>query len=201
MLIDLIEVRPDLSMPKQFFEITICTAAPLPNSCEVVIERPGQDKPYLASSGWQANYIRLKVVLRKDVTPHCGLRLPRDILHFFETGYNYKMCLHDLQDGELGFFVVSWDPSRELLNQQSIPTQPVAAPPIQVLETELLASEEPKSILDQKPEVMLNPVQKLKPISDRPRVVMRCKKCGGEIFSTFASCPYCGTTVMTENNF
>ena len=228
MAIEFIGVRHDPSFPDQFFEITINRDAPLPDICQVVIERPGQEEPYLASRGWQANYTHIEISLRQDETTLKGLRLSQKLLRFFEAGYNYKISLVDLEGRDLGFLVIGWNPTEQFLNPPSPAGRGNVTQP--VLEAELENAPERQPLAEQLPEQEEKPVQepeptpipepkvlpkpKLPPGSEStpkpkamsdpnpiriaPREVIRCrnKKCGGEIFSTFVACPYCGSTIL-----
>jgi hypothetical protein len=153
-----------------------------------VIERPGQEQAFLASGGWQANYTHLKVSLRQDDTPRQGLRLSRDLLKFFESGYNYKISLFDLHDQDLGFFVIGWNPGQELLIQPS----PEGLHPIPEPRREPEPEPEPAPRLGPEP----LPEPELEPILVAAREVVQCRKCRGEIFSTFSACPYCGSSLV-----
>ena len=213
MVIDLIGISPDPSIPSQFLELNLGTQFPLPETCEVVIERPGQEEPYLAPGGWQANYTQIRVQLRKigrrrDDLPLYGLSLSREILRFFEAGYNYKISLFELQGGELGFFVIGWDHvSEPLPNPEPSPVpepmpqpvpQPVPEPePSPMPDPEPFPDPEPPP--DPGPEPLPGPSPASMP-NHQPKpigasVVLRCPKCDGEIFSTFSTCPYCGSSI------
>ena len=186
MTINQIAVRPDPTLPDQFFEITISTQFPLLGACKAMIERPGQEEAYLASSGWQANYTHIEVALRQDHTPLQGLRLSRNLLRFFEPGYNYKISLFDMQGAELGFFVIGWNPGQDLLTPRRPADLPIATEPMPELEPI------PQTV-PLPPEFKAVQVQPRVFVS--PREVIQCRKCGGEIFSTFATCPYCRSSL------
>jgi hypothetical protein len=176
-----------------------------------VIERPGQEEPYLSPGGWQANYTQIRAQLRKigrrrDDAPLHGLRLSKDILRFFEAGYNYKISLFELQGGELGFFVIGWDhvvepvpnpepsPVPEPMPRPEPDPKPFPMPgpePLPDPEPSPDPGPEPQPLPDPSPAPMPDPEPK--PIG--VPVVVRCPECDGEIFSTFSTCPYCGSSI------
>ena len=174
-MIEFFGVKPDRRDPNGFFEIIIGSQRPLPEYGQVVIERPGQQEAYLATKGWQANYAYLEITICQDNTSLLGLRLSRNLMRFFQSGYNYKISLFDLNQAELGFLVISWDLGDDVVvpphpippeppppSPDPLPGEPTPAPQIEVL---------------------------------APREVIRCKGCGHEVFSTFLACPFCGTSL------
>jgi len=181
MIIDYIGVRPDFRAPNQFFEITISRQEPLPEFCQLVIERPGQEESYLTTNGWQANYAYLEISLRQDGSSVLGLRLSRNLLRFFQPSYNYKISLFDVNQGDLGFFVIGWNPGDDVL----VPTNHEAQQ----------INPEPPPFLPPADPVPLEPEAVLPVPVVAQREVIRCRECGGEIFSTFQQCPYCRTSL------
>jgi hypothetical protein len=167
----------------------------------VAIERPGQDRPYLASGGWQANYTCIKATLHRDGAEIHSLRLPRNLLSFFEPNNNYKISLLNLQGEDLGFFVMSWDlgpevrpnpkpprvPDPEATQVSGLELVPVPSPtPIQTAELVLVPNVTPL--------VLEGPIPR--PVSPAGPTVTQCKRCRGDVFSTFSACPYCGFSLV-----
>ena len=181
---DQIGFRPDPDFPDRYFEIALRAEPALPALCKIVIERPGQEKAFLSTSGWQAGYARIEAQTRKDEGGLNALRLPRSMIAFLEVGYNYKIGILDGQGEELGFFVTSWNPGSALMKR----------PPARVDVAKPAEPEEPE--LPSEPHVRRTGQEDAPPRkAETPRAVIRCANCKGEIFSTFASCPYCGARV------
>jgi hypothetical protein len=202
MIIDLIGVQTGSSFPNDCFEVEISTASSLPEICEVAIERPGQDKPYLASGGWQANYNCIRASIIQDGSVVHGLHLPRNLLRFFEPGNNYKISLFDLQGEDLGFFVMSWDLGPEV-RPNPTPSRVPDPEPKQISSPELAQLPSTAQILNAAP-VSVPDVMPLKlegpiptPVAPVGPIIIQCRnrKCRGEIFSTFPACPYCGSSM------
>ena len=182
MVINYIAVRPDFHDPNEFFEIIISRKQPLPEFCGAVIERPGQEEAYLAANGWQANLAHLEVTLREDDISVFGLRLPRSLLRFFQPSYNYKISLFDVNQGDLGFFVIGWNPPDGVINQPSPETLQInhgsmLSPAIHPVPSQREPDEVQKTAISAQ------------------RQVIRCGDCNVEIFSTFSSCPFCGSAL------
>jgi hypothetical protein len=175
-----IDFRPDPYFPDRYFEIALRAEPELPNLCHVVIERPGQEKAFLWTSGWQAGYVRIEAQTRQDGIGLSLLRLPQSLIDFLEVGYNYKISILDGEGKDLGFFAKSLDP--RMLKR------PPAGPPIDTGVTEAKETELP-------------PVQPIRPtdthpvVINMPRSTIRCTNCKGEIFSTSANCHWCEAPV------
>jgi hypothetical protein len=201
MIIDLIGIRTVSNFSNDCFEIEISTASALPEICEVTIERPGQDRPYLASGGWRANYTCIKASIHQDGAEIHGLRLPRDLLSFFEPNNNYKINLLNLQGEDLGFFVMSWDLGPEVRPNPAPRRVPDPEPKqISGLELSQGPSPAPKQTAEPllvpyvAPLVLEGPIPR--PVSPAGPTVIQCKKCFGDVFSTFSACPYCGFSLV-----
>lgn len=201
MIIDLIGIRTLSSFSNDCFEVEISTASALPEICEVAIERPGQDRPYLAYGGWQANYTCIKASLHQDGAGIHGLRLPRNLLSFFEPNNNYKISLLDFQGEDLGFFVMSWDLGPEIRPIPKPPRVPIPEP-TQVSGIELVQAPSPAPrqteelvlVPDVTPLVLEGQIPR--PVSPAGPTVVQCKKCRGDVFSTFSVCRYCGFSLV-----
>lgn len=193
MNLSLIDILMAPDAPERFCEFRIRADAPLPSSCVVVIERPGQDKAFLAADGWQANYVRLATPIRHDPPAASCLRLSGSLLRFLETGYNYRITLFDDDGAQLGLFVVNWYPPPDLL--------PPVAPPRST------SAGVTDSTSDKRQPDPADPADKLpgtgaavvppRPDMGRTNQPSRnLKLCGCEsqrtVFSTMAACPFCG---------
>lgn len=190
MTLSLIDIRMALDEPEQFCEFRIYAEFRLPDACLLVIERPGQEKPYLGVDGWQANYIRLEAVIRYDLPTASCLRVPRGLLRSLETGYNYRISLFDCDGGELGYFVTNWYPPSGIFS----PVRSVGGPATEALGKEKI---EPDPTYMVELPAKAEPSEKPPPQPSAPkklllRQVVRCRNCGGQVFSTVATCPYCG---------
>ena len=108
------------------------------------------------------------------------------MMDFLEVGYNYKIGILGGQGEELGFFVTSWNPGSVLMKRPPA-RAPVANPAEPAPEELELPLEPPVRRTGQED----SPPRK----AETPRAVIRCANCNGEIFSTFASCPYCSAPV------
>ena len=198
MTISLIDVRMAPDASENFCDLRIRTDAPLPETCLAVIERPGQEKAFLAADGWQANYVRLKISVLDQAPGISCLRMSRYLLVFLETGYNYRISLSGSDGKELGLFVINWYPpagflSPALPSRRSKPAEPdllnpVVQQPVAEVEGEPVSPEP-----DPEPAALRSsPPPRVAPKGPSLRQVMRCTSCGGEVFSTFTACPYCG---------
>ena len=183
---DQISFRPDPEFPDRYFEIGLRAEPALPALCHIVIERPGQEKAFLSPGGWQAGYARIEAQTRQDGGGLNALHLPRRLIDFLEVGYNYKIGILDGKGEDLGFFVTSWNPDADLMKRP-----PASAPVAKLAEP---APEEPE-IPPDTPVRRAEPEDALPRKDETPRAVIRCTNCNGEIFSTFAICPYCGVPV------
>lgn len=184
---DQVEFRPDPDFPDRYFEIALRAETALPALCQIVIARPGQEKAFLSIGGWQAGYARIEAQTRQDGSGLNTLRLPRNLIDFLEVGYNYKIDILDGQGEDLGFFVTSWNPGAAMMKPP--PARPFVAKP---------AAPVPKE-----PELPPEPCVPPTGLEDAPprkaetsRTVLRCANCNGDIFSTFARCPYCGVPIV-----
>lgn len=192
MSLSLIEVRVAADAPGKYCEFRIAADAPLPATCLIAIERPGQDKAFLAADGWQSNYVRLATPVCHDEPDASCLRLSGTLLRFLETGYNYRLTLFDPHGTELGMFVVNWYPPPSFLSPAPPPHRPSA------VATDATAEELRPVPADQDDEPPNVSAGFRPPFPDSPshhqptRQVTRCAQCKGEVFSTFATCPYCG---------
>jgi hypothetical protein len=184
---DLIGFRPDPDFPDRYFEIALRVESALTEQCNIVIERPGQEKAFLSTGGWQAGYARIEVQTRQGGGGLNALRLPKSLIDFLEVGYNYKIGILDGKGEDLGFFVTSWNPDAALMKRP-----PASAPVAKLAEP---APEEPE--LPQELPVRRTGLEDVPPRkAETARAVIRCDNCNGEIFSTFAICPYCGVPVV-----
>ena len=198
MTISLIDVRMAPDASENFCDLRIRADAPLPETCLAVIERPGQEKAFLAADGWQANYVRLKISVLDEAQDISCLRMSRSLLGFLETGYNYRISLSGSEGEELGLFVINWYPPAGFLSsarplRRSKPAEPDFLDPV-VEQPVAEFVEEPFSPQpDPEPAALpTSPPPFVAPKNPSPRQVMRCPSCAGEVFSTFTACPYCG---------
>lgn len=190
MTLSLIDIRIANDAPEGFVEFHIRADALLPATCLVVIERPGQDKAFLADDGWQSNYFRVATSVRHDLPFVSCLRLSDTMLRCLETGYNYRITIFDPNGKELGLFVVNWFPPADL--QSSVARQRL--PPAVVLASDELrpVSTDPNEETPEAGPAVAPPHFEAPRISPPLRQVTRCGHCGGEVFSTLINCPYCG---------
>jgi hypothetical protein len=189
-LIDIL-IAPDA--PERFCEVRIRADAPLPSSCVVVIERPGQDKAFLATDGWQANYVRLATPIRHDPPAASCLRLSGSLLRFLETGYNYRITLFDDGGAQLGLFVVNWYLPPDLLPPVAPPRSMSAAVTDSTSDKRQPDPANPADELPGTGAAVLLPRPDTARTDQPPRQV---KPCGCEsqrmVFSTMVTCPFCG---------
>jgi hypothetical protein len=194
MTISLIDVRMAPDASENFCDLLIRGDAPLPETCLAVIERPLQEKAFLAVDGWQANYVRLQISVLDEAQDISCLRMSRSLFGFLEAGYNYRISLYGAEGEELGLFVINWYPPAGFLSparplRPSKPAEPDLLDPV-VVQPMAEVVEEP---LSPEPAALPSlPPLPVAPKNPSPRQVMRCPSCGGEVFSTFTACPYCG---------
>jgi hypothetical protein len=176
------DYRPGLNA--ETFDLIITIDREIPVSCKIAIERPGQERPYLAANGWQSNYKRLSIKVIPKGQGNYLLNVPVEFAKFLDAEHNYKVDLFDETDGVLGFFVMPWAPPAKMRSSRSA-TPFVQPEPQPVKQAE-------STLVEELPRVP--PV-----VPDKPKTIIRtlqnCRRCGGEIFSTLVACPYCGTKV------
>ena len=182
MTIEYLGVRGDLAGSDSSLYLMVRGDLQLSDSCRIVIERPGQNRPYLAESGWQSNYTKCLIHVVSSGQGDFDLCLPLSVTEHLDSEYNYKVELFDLTDESVGVFGMNWTPPPRGRSKR---VAPVVPPPVYVPpETEPV----PEPVV---PEPIYEP--------PKPRVaqrtVMNCVRCGGQIFSTFSACPYCGEPV------
>jgi hypothetical protein len=166
------------------FDLIITIDKELPGNCKMAIERPGQERPYLAANGWQSNYKRFSIKVVPKGQGSYLLNVPVELSKFLDAEHNYRVDLFNETDGVLGFFGMNWSPPVKMRSPR--PAPPFVQPePQPVKQAEPALGEE------------LPPVPPVVP--DKPKTITRtvqnCRKCGGEIFSTLVVCPYCSTKV------
>lgn len=192
MTIEYLGVRSDFTGSRDSLNLIVRGDLPLSDSCKIVIERPGQNRPYLAESGWQSNYKKCLIDVVRSGEAEFGLRLPLAFAQYLDSEHNYKVELFDLADMSVGTFGMNWSPPPRL---RVVRTEPVAPPPAEVEEDPPQPEPDPIPIPDPVfPEPEEDPYIPPRPPQPK-REVMNCLHCGGQIFSTFAVCPYCGTPV------
>ena len=188
MTIEYLGVRSDFTGSRETLNLILRGNLPLSDSCKIVIERPGQTRPYLAESGWQSNYKKCLIDLVRSGETELDLCLPIAFARHLDSEHNYKVELFNLADMSVGTFGMNWSPPPRL---SVIRADPVARAPVEVEED----PPEPDPIPDPVfPEPEEDPYIPPRPLLPK-REVMNCVQCGGQIFSTFAVCPYCGTLV------
>jgi hypothetical protein len=164
---------------------------PVSHSCKIAIERPGQNNPYLARSGWQSNYSRevIEVVFSDSKT--FDLCLPTNLTRFLDSEHNYKVELFDMTDSSLGMLGINWRPPPRTVTPAPPPEEPeeerMVVESVHNADFLDIAPPEPAD-----PEPLIQPADTKRP-SGVNRIVENCAQCGGQIFSTFTVCPYCRT--------
>lgn len=186
MTIEYLGVRSDLTSSRNSLNLIVRGELPLTDSCKIVIERPGQNKPYLAENGWQSNYKKCLIDVVRSGEVDFDLCLPFGFAQHLDSEHNYKVELFDLNEMHVGTFGMNWTPPPRL---RAVRAEPISPSPVK-------AMEEP-------PEPQPIPEPPLQEFEDEPfipprtpaakREVVNCAHCRGQIFSTFSVCPYCGT--------
>jgi hypothetical protein len=186
MTIEYLGVRGDITGSRDALTLIVRGDLPLFDSCKIVIERPGQNRPYLAESGWQSNYQKCLIDVVRSGEVDFYLCLPLSFARYLDSEHNYKIELFDLSDLSVGTFGMNWTPPPR---PRGFRVEPVTPAPVKVEDDPPKPEPIPEPIFPE-PEVVLymppgSPLKK--------REVVNCVHCGGQIFSTFSVCPYCGT--------
>lgn len=187
MTIEYLGVRNDFTGSRNTLNLMVRGDFPLSDSCKIVIERPGQNRPYLGENGWQSNYKKCLIDVVTSGGGEFDLCLPLGFAQFLDSEHNYKVELFDLSDESVGIFGMSWTPPPRIRAMRVERPEPVP---------EYVPEEppEPEPVVEE-PEILIYESPRLRVVS---REVRNCMRCGGQIFSTFAVCPYCGTPVTGD---
>ena len=188
MTIEYLGVRSDPTGSRNSLNLIVRGELPLTDSCKIVIERPGQNRPYLAESGWQSNYEKCLIDVTRSGEVDFDLCLPFSFAQYLDSEHNYKVELFDLTDMSVGTFGMNWTPPPKL---RAVRVEPVVPPPVVIEalpEPELI----PEPVFPEPEDESYIPPPR-NPVAKRE--VVNCVNCRGQIFSTFSVCPYCGTPV------
>jgi len=192
MTIEYLGIRSDFTGSRNTINLMVRGHFPLSDKCKIVIERPGQNRPYLAEDGWQSNCEKCLIEVAPSGEVDFDLCLPLAFARYLDSEHNYKVELFELNDVSVGTFGMNWTPPPRIRAARSEPIPPA---PVKVVQD--LPEPEPEATPDQDPiieEAHIEPYVPSRPrVNDR--VVQKCIRCRGQIFSTFSVCPYCGTPV------
>ena len=184
MTIEYLGVRTDFIGSLNSIDLRVRGDFSLTDKCRIVIERPGQNRPFLTESGWQSNYKKCVI----DVVPsgECDFDLcrPLGFAQFLDPEYNYKVEVFDMADESVGIFGMNWTPPPRIKTKS---VDPVVPPPME-------PPDDPTEDAPIVPDPKTAPYEPPKPPTAQ-RTVLNCVRCKGQIFSTFQVCPYCGTPV------
>lgn len=190
-MIEYLGVRNDFTDSRGSVNLMIRGDLSLSERCKIAIERPGQNRPYLTEDGWGSNYRKCLIDVITSAEGVVDLCLPAAFTRCLDPEHNYKVELFDLDDGSVGIFGMNWTPPARIRAMSAqAPAPAVFTPAEEVAEPEA----EPQPV---EPEAEHEPV-----MAPKPRLIQRtvrsCVRCGGQIFSTFVVCPYCGTPVSPD---
>lgn len=189
MIIEYFGVHSHPADSGDYLRLRLGGSIPVSRSLKIAIERPGQNRPYLAGNGWQSNYTREVIEVLFSDAPTFDLRLPMGLARFLDSEHNYKVELFDMVDNSLGAFGMNWLPPPRAIVPAPPPKEPdeERVPDEPVHEPDALVIVIPEPVVT---ELESEPVQIKRPTAVN-RTVETCSNCGGQIFSTFAVCPYC----------
>ena len=188
MTIEYLGIRSDSTYSRNSIDLLVRGDFSLSNSCKIVIERPGQNRPYLAEDGWQSNFRKCLVEVIPSGGGNFTLCLPLAFADYLDPEYNYRVELFDLADESVGLFGMNWTPPPRI---RAKAVDPAVQPVVKDDDSSSEDMPEQKPIA---PEVKADTYEPPKPRA-APRTVLNCTVCRGQIFSTFKVCPYCGTPV------
>lgn len=189
MIIEYFGVHSHPADSGDYIRLRLGGSIPASRSLKIVIERPGQNRPYLAESGWQSNFTREVIEVLFSDAATFDLRLPMGLARFLDSEHNYKVELFDMVDNSLGAFGMNWLPPPRAIVPARPPKEPeeerVPEKPVhEMFALDIVIPEPTAAELESEPAHIAKP-------SAVNRTVETCSNCGGQIFSTFAVCPYC----------
>jgi hypothetical protein len=186
MTIEYLGLRSHLTGYRNTVNLMVRGDFSLLEKCKIVIERPGQNRPYLAENGWQSNYSKSLIDVLSSGESEFELCLPLGFAQYLDSEHNYKVELFDLDDDSVGIFGMNWTPPPRV---KALRVEPVTLATVDVVEN--LPEHEPEPLV-QEPEIALSEPPRRRVVN---RKVRNCVRCGGQIFSTFIACPYCGSAI------
>jgi hypothetical protein len=188
MTIEYIRVRSNITGSHNTLNLIVRGSLPFSNVCKIVIERPGQNLPYLAEKGWQSNYHKCLIDVVRSGEMDFDLCLPLGLVQYLDSEHNYKVGLFDLNDVHVGSFGMNWSPPPR---PRVVRVEPVVLAPVKFEKDPNEPEPNPEPIIQEPAGDPYIP----SPLPVPKREILNCVYCGGQIFSTLFICPYCGKPV------